>query len=140
MAMPEPDDIAVGDCLDTNTARAHFSGKSVSDARKMFARLGAYYLEDLCVMTPSAFMYYLPALIDYIDSDDTRAAFEIPGWVAAALQNQLRLHANELKSAREDLVALCKLTLRRIGEPDLAEYDFEREREILTALMMRLGR
>ena len=70
-------------------AEQHFLGKTVDEAVKQFEDDSKGSAEDLMWMGPRAFVYYLPAAIQYLQSDAAVMDFRAPTLVRLAIEHQL---------------------------------------------------
>ena len=91
-----PDESNIIDChgaptLDDEYARDHFLGKSLDDAFKMFCQSNNHiYPEDFQSLSDLAVRYYLPAVIKYAESEESKEEYLFIGWMASSLAFRLR--------------------------------------------------
>jgi hypothetical protein len=71
MKLPTKEEINVYNSLDEITACEHFFNKTLDQAEALFREDSSYYQEDLMWMGPRAFRFYLQAVINYLQSDDS---------------------------------------------------------------------
>ncbi len=69
MTLPSQEEINVYNSLDEATASEHFYNKTLEEAEALFRKNSLCYQEDLMWMGPKAFRFYLPAAINYLQSD-----------------------------------------------------------------------
>jgi hypothetical protein len=68
--LPTADEINVFDSIDERCARKNFLGKDLEQAQSLFRENFRRYQEDLMWMGPIAFRFYVPAAINYLQSEE----------------------------------------------------------------------
>ena len=69
MKLPTKKEINVFDTLDERVACDHFYKKTLAEAEALFRENSLYYQEDLLWMGIKAFKFYLPSVINYLQSE-----------------------------------------------------------------------
>jgi hypothetical protein len=102
MCLPTLEEINIHDSLDERFAAQMFLGKSIAEVSAMFRTHSIQCAEALADMGPKARVFYLPAYLQYLASEDsrgdtdaasglTRIAHEImeTGWDSREIRDQL---------------------------------------------------
>ncbi len=74
--------------LDEAWALKNFLGKSQDQARAMFHR-GSALTEDFTYMAPAGLCYYLPAALNYLESEDSNGDWDFAHGLMCALSGQV---------------------------------------------------
>lgn len=89
-----------GEQLDERAAVGHFLNKSVGEASELFFENASYYLEDFMWMGAVAFSYYLPAVMPYLQSEESRGDAESASALISYLQQRLADDADSVRATR----------------------------------------
>jgi hypothetical protein len=115
MTLPSREDINVFDSLDERVACRHFLGKDLDAAEALFRENSAYFEEDLLWMGPTAFRFYVEALIRYLRSDASEGDAGIVSCFAGILEFRLENASEELRPIAPRLALACGDILRDYG-------------------------
>lgn len=77
-------------CLDQQWALKDFLGKSVDEAEEM-CRNRPSVTEDFTYMAPAGLIYYLPAALNYLISDESKEDWEFAHGLMCALSSQVEI-------------------------------------------------
>lgn len=58
--------------LDENIAAENFFGKTLEEARRMFAENPSYYLNDFAHLGPKGFLFYLPCVQLFVEENSEK--------------------------------------------------------------------
>ncbi len=123
--MPDETNITDGPGLDEDWAKKNFLGKTVADARQMFRADDRHsYTEDFTYLSDLAVRYYLPAVLDYVASEDSVDDFQFVGGIALSLSQRLKD-----KSLAAPTKSLAQ-EFARLVLSNLEKYDFEPDCEL----------
>lgn len=115
--MPDEKNIVDGPGLDEDWAKKNFLGKTIEDASLMFrAGNNHCYTEDFTYLSDLAVRYYLPAVIEYAASDDSRGDYLFIGGIALSLGSRQNF-SNETKNLAQNFARLILA--------DLEKYDLD---------------
>jgi hypothetical protein len=108
MSLPTHEEINVHDSLDERHACKNFLGKTLEQAEAMFRESPLYYQEDLMWMGPVAFRFYVPALINYIQSSASKGDSDIVNCFAGVLEFRLEYERPDLVPIACELTQACR--------------------------------
>ena|SRR5436309_2366581 len=120
MTLPTAKEINPHDDLDGRIACKNFLGKRLDEAEALFRENSTYYQEDLMWMGPIAFRFYVPALIQYIQSDAAVGDSDIINCFAGLVEFRLEHEAEELLPIAEQLASVCEYIIQHYGRFDLS--------------------
>ena len=106
MQIPTAQDINPFDDLDGRAACKNFLGKSLEDAEAFFRENSLHYQEDLMWMGPTAFRYYVLAVIRYVRSEAAMNASDIFSCLVSILEFRLECESAELVPIAGELASL----------------------------------
>lgn len=121
MSLPSREDINVHDNLDERSACQHFLGKNLRDAEDLIRQNAFYYQEDLLFMGVTAFRFYVPALINYIQSDAAEGDSDIVNCFAMILEFRLERESNDLRPIATTLAEACRYLLDNYDRFEVSE-------------------
>ncbi len=104
--MPTATDICPFGTLDELSAKKNFLGKTREQAAELFFEHPTYYGEDLMWMGDAAFCYYLPAVLPYIESEESQGDSEFICALISALEFRQEDSPQALRACREPLLHL----------------------------------
>jgi len=119
MKLPSRQDINAHDSLDERKACEHFLGKSLEEAEALFRENSLYYEEDLMVMGPRGFRFYVRALISYIEHHASTGDCDIINCFAGILEHRLKYEAEELRPVAGHLASICGYILEHYERFDV---------------------
>jgi hypothetical protein len=99
--------------LDGRCAERHFLGKTLEEAEALFRESSITYQEDLMFMGPSAFRFYVHAVINYVRSETATGDSDIISCFASILEHRLEFEADELPPVAPQLASICAYILQR---------------------------
>ncbi len=99
MAIPTAREINPFDDLDGQNAEKHFLGKTVSEAVGLFEEGTIYYVSDLMWMGPVAFAYYLPAAVQYVESERAEGDSDIVNCLHSTIDFRLDADGPDIAAA-----------------------------------------
>jgi hypothetical protein len=100
MRLPSADEINVFDSLDERHAVKVFLGKDLQQAEAIFRENFLYYQEDLMWMGPKAFVFYVPAVLNYLRSADSDGDADAARSFCSLIEFRLDWEAGEIADAR----------------------------------------
>ena len=102
MTMPTLLDISPtgGVDLDEKCAMEHFLGKTQEQASALFFENSIYFIDDLRWMGGRAFVYYLPSVIPYLTSPESRGDSDAVDSLISILRSRLEDDAECMHDAR----------------------------------------
>lgn len=107
-----------GGGLDEQSAWRHFGGLTLDEAREKLSENSLYYQEDFMFMGPRAFRYYVPAIINYIQSETSTGDADIINCFASILTFRLEIEAAELVAVAPLLVSVCRYIVEHFDRFD----------------------
>jgi hypothetical protein len=105
MPLPTAQELNPHDDLDGRCARDHFLGKSVEAAEALIREHPLYYQSDLMHMGPIAFRYYLPAIAQFVRSDEADSDFV--AHFSSTLDWRFKYQMQELTPVARQVADLC---------------------------------
>jgi S-adenosylmethionine decarboxylase len=123
-------------CLDQQWALKDFLGKSVAEAEKM-CRNTPSVTEDFTYMAPAGLIYYLPAALNYLISDESKEDWEFAHGLMCALSCQVDIYGlkGPALTMVNEIAEFCDGTRTKFdlgGEQDLFDGYLETIRKINT--------
>ena len=115
MQIPSARDLNPFDDLDGQCAERHFLGRTVSEAVTLFVEEFSVYCADLFHMGVIAFKYYIPAAIEYADSDAAKYDCDVAGELPSLLNHRWHHEYSELGELRELFRGYCHSEIGRIS-------------------------
>lgn len=86
MNLPTKSDINVYNSPDENTAIKHYYNKTLEEIEALYQEYGLTYCQDLMWMGPTAFSFYLQAVIRYLQSDNASGDADVINCLAAVIE------------------------------------------------------
>ncbi len=106
--LPSAKDISPYDTLDEVSARKDFLGKTRQQASQLFFEHAIYYLEDLFWMGDAGFSYYLPAVIPFMESEESAEDGEFVSSLLLTIGNRLEESPQAVRACREDALHILR--------------------------------
>jgi hypothetical protein len=119
MTLPSRHDLNPFDDLDGQYAEEHFYGKSCGEAASLFKENSIYYADDLMWMGPVAFCYYLPALIEYLKSQEAIGDSDAVNTLYGILTHRLEYDRQEINPAIGQIAEAVQYLLMNWSKYDI---------------------
>lgn len=108
VAMPLPTEHEINpipEDLDGQVAVRNFLGKTLQDAVAMFDENSLVYQEDLMWMGPTAYCFYLPAVLEHFSSQEDE---ELVPFIATLFEFRLKHDAAAIEPAFPTMTGICE--------------------------------
>ena len=136
--LPTADEIMLTGSPDEQYALKHFLGKTIDQARSLFAENFLRYQEDLTHMGPVAFRYYLPAALKYVASEAADGESDAASSLCQVIESRLEKEPGELSPIkailRDGIASILEDFVRYDCEPSIYGDVASRYRTLLSGL------
>ncbi len=111
----------------------NFLGKSVDEAQEM-CRNGPPVTEDFAYLAPAGLIYYLPAALNYLVSDDSKEDWEFAHGLLCSLSSQV-----DIFGLRGPAVAMIK-EIAEYCDAHRAKFDIGDEEDLFNDYLRKIRR
>ena len=118
MKIPTALEINPYDDLDGRTALKNFLGKSFQDATEMFMQNSYSLSEDLMWMGIKAFAFYLPAVIPYLESDESQYDCFTASSLISTFRFRLEHEPETIQIAGNPMISVLRVIQRNFPKYD----------------------
>lgn len=138
--LPTAREINPYDDLDGRYAQKNFLGKSCSEAEALFRSHFFHYGEDLIYMGAEAFVYYVPAAVNYLNTrPDRKDDFQDDEWFFQVLLIRIKCSPDDVRPLASLLLEYARGVLERFDAADDEVRDWtprvgDLSRELLSRL------
>lgn len=141
MRLPTPKEISPtgGQLLDERYALEHFLGKSVEDASQLMFENAIYYIDDLGWMGLRAFAFYLPSVVPYLESEDSREDSGAIDGLVSIITRRIDEDPDAVGVARAPMLEVVNLIDRSFPKFDADEVIYRNLHRDVKALLERLS-
>ncbi|MEM6675171.1 MAG: hypothetical protein AAF726_20135 [Planctomycetota bacterium] len=121
-------------------ALEHFLGKSVEDASRLMFENALFYIDDLGWMGLRAFAFYLPSVVPYLESQDSREDSGAIDSLVSIITMRIDEEPDAVGVAGAPVLEVVALIDRSFPKFDVDEVIYRNLRRDVTTLLERLVR